>query len=48
MKFTFKYKVDVKDGLNEQQEKISINSTMGSEHEDTKNQLDTFDAYFKY
>ena len=45
MKFTFKYKFDVTEGINEGQQKISINSTMGFEHEDIENQLDTFNTY---
>ena len=44
MKFTFKYKVDVKDGLNEQQ--IATNTATRLRHENTEKKFDTF--YFLY
>ena len=44
MKFTFKYKFDVKDGLNEQQ--IATNTATRLRHENTENQFDTFYTYF--
>ena len=44
MKFTFKYKFGVKDGLNEQQ--IATNTATRLRHENTENQFDTFYTYF--
>ena len=44
MKFTFKYKVDIKDGLNEQQ--IATNTATRLRHENTENKFDTFYTYF--